>query len=268
MRKSGGNKARNSGEAMILYKYAHSDRISDLLEFGRIRATQPKYLNDPFEVSPSFGPEKKEMHDELLRESGNKVSDSFVQETNEILEKTRMYYIENFNVKFGIISLSAVPTEPLMWSHYADSHKGFVVGFDSKNPYFYKSKYKRRFRKVIYSDEYYILPSSKVNPNDPISLERSGLAWFFTKHTKWRDEKEYRMLADLRTADARIRKGDEEIFLFEFPFDSVKEIILGCKMTNENRNMIKDIHKRKYSKAVLYEASCRTFGTVELTKVL
>jgi len=33
---------------------------------------------------------------------------------------------------FGIVSLSAVPDNKLMWSHYASAHTGFCVGLDSQ----------------------------------------------------------------------------------------------------------------------------------------
>ena len=47
------------------------------------------------------------------------------------------YLINNI----GIFSLSKVPDNILMWSHYADSHKGIVLEFDSNHAYFNKFKY-------------------------------------------------------------------------------------------------------------------------------
>jgi len=39
---------------MILYKYVPAERI-DILENESIRYTQPRLLNDPFEMTPHFG---------------------------------------------------------------------------------------------------------------------------------------------------------------------------------------------------------------------
>ena len=38
---------------MAVYKYLRGDRV-DVIESGRIRFTQPRYLNDPFELKPHF----------------------------------------------------------------------------------------------------------------------------------------------------------------------------------------------------------------------
>lgn len=39
---------------------------------------------------------------------------------------------ERFINKYAVLSLTRAPLNPLMWSHYADSHKGMVVGIDIK----------------------------------------------------------------------------------------------------------------------------------------
>lgn len=40
-------------------------------------------------------------------------------------------FFKELDKNFGIISLSAVWDNILMWSHYAKSHKGFCIGFDA-----------------------------------------------------------------------------------------------------------------------------------------
>jgi len=39
-------------------------------------------------------------------------------------------YLKSINEEFGIFSLSKSKNNLLMWSHYADSHKGYCIGFD------------------------------------------------------------------------------------------------------------------------------------------
>jgi hypothetical protein len=34
---------------------------------------------------------------------------------------------------FGVLSVSEVPTSPLMWSHYADGGRGFLIEFDPQH---------------------------------------------------------------------------------------------------------------------------------------
>ena len=40
------------------------------------------------------------------------------------------------NLNIGILCLSEVRDSILMWGHYTDSHQGFVIGFDSDQPFF------------------------------------------------------------------------------------------------------------------------------------
>lgn len=44
--------------------------------------------------------------------------------------------LRQFMEKIAVLSLTTCPRNPLMWSHYADSHKGFVIGYDSDDPIF------------------------------------------------------------------------------------------------------------------------------------
>ena len=40
------------------------------------------------------------------------------------------------NNRFGVLSLTRNPTNLLMWSHYANEHKGVVIGIDTSNVIF------------------------------------------------------------------------------------------------------------------------------------
>lgn len=89
------------------------------LKEGYIRATQLPALNDPFEaiycedalsdLCPYF-----------------EICDS----PSELIN-----YIENNKNKIGIISLTEAKDNLLMWSHYANEHKGAVIGFWAKSAF-------------------------------------------------------------------------------------------------------------------------------------
>lgn len=59
------------------------------------------------------GQQKDLLHDETHIERKN--------------EKNR----QDIDKSFGIMSLTIHPLNYLMWSHYANSHKGFCIGFDT-----------------------------------------------------------------------------------------------------------------------------------------
>lgn len=86
-----------------------------LLSDGYIRATQLSALNDPFEAS-------------YCKESLDKLSSHFqCSETGEELHS----YVEKNKYNIGIICLTEAKDNLLMWSHYANEHKGAIVGIFS-----------------------------------------------------------------------------------------------------------------------------------------
>jgi hypothetical protein len=55
---------------------------------------------------------------------------------------------EALNRGVGILSLTEVPDEPLMWAHYAESHCGILVGFNEQHAFFNRRRSE--------SDEFYV----------------------------------------------------------------------------------------------------------------
>jgi hypothetical protein len=99
-----------------LFKYLSAPR--DLFEDGFIRLTQPAALNDPFEAS-------------FCRKSLDELTSHFddaMALDPEFGEIPFSQYIENRMHHIGIVSLSETKENLLMWAHYANEHKGLVVG--------------------------------------------------------------------------------------------------------------------------------------------
>lgn len=99
---------------MYLYKYVYEPKY--ILEEGYIRATQISALNDPFEGNYS----KKEL---------TRLSKEFNYYPNKKERKELVKYIEENISKVGIISLTESKDNLLMWAHYANEHKGSLIGF-------------------------------------------------------------------------------------------------------------------------------------------
>ncbi len=95
---------------MILYKYLTPERI-DVLKNRKIRYTQPAAFNDPFESALG----QREMVDRSIV----------------------MRYQDFMHARIvGILSLTKKRENLVMWAHYALSHQGFVIAFDSQNAFF------------------------------------------------------------------------------------------------------------------------------------
>lgn len=96
-----------------LYKYVSSP--NQFLDGFYIRATQISALNDPFEAAFS--------------QSGVKQIHSLY----DIRLYDKFIFDEN-KYKYGVVCLSESRDNLLMWSHYANEHKGCVLGFTIANP--------------------------------------------------------------------------------------------------------------------------------------
>jgi hypothetical protein len=223
---------------MIVYKYLAPERI-DVLENSRIRFTQIALLNDPFETLPYFGHLKK-----YLLNQDPEVADVQLLATSSLL-----------NRMFVILSLSKVRNNLLMWAHYTNSHKGFVVGFDSSSPFFKPGNGKGvdGLKEVKYSKKRNRVPAEDDKSFDDPTLPILGRSITFIKSSAWRYEKEMRILAYTLSADANSKDSDGNlIYLFDFPPNSVKQIIIGHNASPLLRERIVSLKIQQYPNAKLF----------------
>lgn len=96
---------------------------------------------------------------------------------------------------WGVLSLAQEKDCPLMWSHYADDHKGFCCGFrlpgnhkDFANDMKIKAVDYDGTRQVLTS-QLYSYATSKVNIRNAVNTNL-----YYVKAKKWEYEKEYRMI--------------------------------------------------------------------------
>ncbi len=90
---------------MILYKYYGFNSGESALESERLGFRTPTHFNDPFEASVVEG---KSFTKDRIQQTLNNVA---------------------------ILSLTRNPLNSLMWAHYGDEHRGFVIGYDVEIPF-------------------------------------------------------------------------------------------------------------------------------------
>lgn len=95
---------------MLLFKYVSN--LDYILNDGYIRATQLSALNDPFEANYD-------------KDGLNKL----VKELEDFNDFDMIDYMEKEKHKIGVISFSESKDNLLMWSHYANEHKGGLIAF-------------------------------------------------------------------------------------------------------------------------------------------
>lgn len=118
----------------------------------------------------------------------------------------------------GVLSFSAVCDSTLMWSHYADNHRGVCLKFAlEKWPV---------MQTALYPVEY---PVARLSPQfDRRSFDEGQLfrAVVLTKDRAWKYEQEWRVLG----------KAPGE---FPFPPDALLGIIFGCMTTEADKVRIR-----------------------------
>jgi hypothetical protein len=93
-----------SDPCLIVYQYFSAANAILCIETRRLRISTIHNLNDPFEVRPVLKGADPELRGD---------QESFLHEWRE--RKAQ---------EVGLLCFSATKTNPLLWSHYADRHRG------------------------------------------------------------------------------------------------------------------------------------------------
>lgn len=256
---------------MKFYKYVPQKRI-DILQNRLIRFTQPLALNDPFEAKPYFyklgsKEEFAKHYAEAIRRLiyrawvdycrvlGNdpgrfalakKVENDpdyaewlyknlHKRSPEDLLPNLREKFY-NLHNKAGILSLSEIPDNLLMWAHYAEAHTGFVLVLDGSHDFFKGSVSLPGFAKPEHVEYRLERPSMTA---EETSEEAAMQEIFFVKGSKWKYEKEWRYLKNLTDAHKKIVVSNgHDVHLFRSPPKCIKGVILGCYSSEELANNI------------------------------
>jgi hypothetical protein len=124
----------------ILYKYVSADVFQLLWGNETIRFTQLNQLNDPYEnriIDPNIPFNTDKLKE--LSKNNDWVYNNMVTYDFQLAIKQTQKVQDEFDNNFGVLSLTRNPSNLLMWAHYADQHKGVVVGIDVSNPIFFEN---------------------------------------------------------------------------------------------------------------------------------
>jgi len=207
---------------MRVYKFYPAKWGLEALLKQRLKVSPIDELNDPFEyLSLDLGDKRVRAWATLFRQ---KVSQDK-----------------------GIISFSKNWHQPLMWAHYAESHRGLALGFDVPDSLLFKINYV----------ENRIKPDRDIDRN---SDEMLGLIQklLTTKHKEWSYEDEYRLVRQL---DHCVSEGDK--FFAAFDEKTVlKEVILGARYETSNSGQLSSELK---SEGVTFQTARAEFMGFQMT---
>lgn len=243
---------------MRLYKYLAPERTS-ILRDGLIRFSQPQAFNDPFELKPHLATiaDRARLEESLEANLQQLIKEEYAKQPAHIrakvpfaiyqqlaiskreeilrdMEAMAKYATpqlekvihESFEKHVGILSLTENPHNILMWAHYANSHQGYVIEFDSNHRFFDQRKSEndelRHLRKVAYSSTRPSLSLHQLN----------GFSDFLVKSTEWSYEQEWRIIHALAESDKKIEAKPHNIYLFRVPFEAIRSVIIGSRATS------------------------------------
>lgn len=212
----------------VLYKYmpewpyAFSTLTTRFFHFSLISD-----FNDPFEGKFSDNEiyskdEMREYFKNICHVPDDKMSsieNVMLHDTNwiETFKSKLMHEKESIEKEYGILCLSETNKNILMWSHYANSHKGIVIGLDPKIIWrtTTSSNIGGLIEPVKYEKDY---PMVNYFKNQKGVIDK----WFFTKYEEWEYEKEWRAI---------YKPG-----LTQFPKEIIQSVYFGAKFSPEKRD--------------------------------
>ena len=240
-----------------LFKYCDT-RAVPILEHRQLKV--PTFFNDPFELSPIVrcsdpqafavryvrtvvlsNPRFYNAHRSTFPQCPNfasfqayargnlpKLYTALLAALPQMNAELQDEFFDTLSNKNGILCFSADPVQHLMWSHYAESHTGFLIEFDSKHDFLgYAIKVDYMPGKVVYDPT--------IGPNDAAIEEIVR-----TKSIHWKYEEEYRVIIPLQLTTLDTTKTPP---WHMFPIDpaSVKSVTFGCRTTDALKNQITNV---------------------------
>ncbi len=196
----------------MIYRFLSSEYALEALQTKRLKLGRPSELNDPADCNPrliNLPDDTKCFYD----------------------DKSRNDYFRDVYRDFGILCFSATITEPVIWSHYADSHRGIALGFE-----FHEERDAKFLYKVDYNEERPVVDyrlaqelrgdTSELGQAKYIkNVIKSG---FSSKAPSWNYEQEYRAFVWLGGCKMEGRNY--------FTHFLSKEVVLGlnCRLSEED----------------------------------
>jgi len=228
-----------------LFKYRTLDKYSKrILTHNEIYFTCPFDFNDPFDCQL---PVSWEASEDFLRQQitnlmgqlpsdPDRPSDKWIEDMvideNIHSDPIKMKGISRNGIEsslknIGVFCLTAKNDDILLWSHYANGHRGFCLAFE-------RNFYRKNPIEVDYQEQYPHIPFTGENRDWATILVK-------TKSKRWCYEKEWRIL-------------DTNPGRKEFDETKLLGIILGCRMNPKDKKRILKLINRRKHKPTIFEA--------------
>ena len=182
---------------------------------NRLYFAAPRDLNDPYDCRPNFSLNRTEKAFDF------RFGAIELRGSDDDLDEIKKRYWKRIESQNGVLCLSAVANSALMWSHYADSHRGVCLQFDAEHWYFTMA------RPINYAHERAIIDPWN---DDNHTAEEAGI---YTKSRDWAYEAEWRIGRNHFPGS------------YSFPSEALTGVILGANISEVNEREVRSwIDKR------------------------
>lgn len=186
---------------MRVYKLIDAKYGLLALQSRRLKVATIKDLNDPFEFMAV------------------KMDDAYNR-------RAFAYFREEAHRTWGMLCFSQGWSDPVLWSHYGDKHRGMALGFDIPDEY---------ATPVTYSPDRVIC--RRTADGFPIEAIAQN---HVTKFKHWAYEQEVRMFVGLDEST-----NEDGLYFYDFAHDLVlKEIVLGPESSLTREDVIHAVGRR------------------------
>jgi len=272
----------------VLYKYCDQKGIAGILELLELKLPYISEVNDPLECLPFFDcpDDKAAMKEQWLRTfSRNNISPpvNWEQILNEHYKKgeiqkelveSSLECQKNINKKSCLLSVSKTARNTVMWAHYADKHKGAIIGIDFDKVFF---EIKRvicglKLNQVEYSEQ-----RPKINIlTDFMEPPQALLKTTLTKSIEWKYEREIRTVFLVDTLENLQKHGlaslkdfnSRKTWFLRLNPESIREIVFGLYTEESLKLAIRKLIERAELQHIqLYQAKESETYTLDLIDI-
>jgi hypothetical protein len=155
----------------------------------------------------------------------------FISTLKRLMPDLHARFNTEMEKRVGILCLTEVPDDILMWAHYACSHEGYVIEFDPEASFFHQQRSAQ--------DEFrHLRPVNYSNIRPLLTFDNADFKALLTKSEHWAYEREWRIMVDLSDASTVLTVHEKNYHLFAFPPCSIKSVILGSRMHQAKRDRV------------------------------
>ena len=255
---------------MTVYKYCDRRGV-DILNMLRLKVTRPEEFNDPFEFTAAIVGELSEAQAEelfadekfvrwqldILEERGGsfpggydafrkiladpfcreKLAREFPPQHRETMRRLARENVNQVSQQFAVLCVSTVTNNIVMWSHYADKHRGIVIGFDSDHSQFAARKWfaVKYAKDRVAVDVAWTLRKAEASDGMPSKV-------FKTKSEAWSYEKELRSIFKLSDLESSV-SNDGRVYFWKIAKEAIVEVRLGHRCLEATENSVREAIK-------------------------